>query len=103
MPVTEQRVDFFVRKAVAAVQEVEFENEREARHIATEAFDERYHGCGGSTGCEYIVDDQDLLTGFHGIRVDLERIGAVLKSVFHLFRRGWKLFRLANGNEARAD
>src|SRR6185369_9914816 len=67
---------------VAALEELELNEEREADHLALEPFDQLDRPVHGTACGEQVVDDQHLLTRRDRIAVDLEGVGSVLERIF---------------------
>src|SRR5204862_1270742 len=86
---------------VAALQEVELDEEREPDDLALEALDELDRALDGAAGGEEVVDDEDLLAGLDGVAVDLERVRAVLERVLDRDRLGRQLAELPDRDQAR--
>ena len=66
---------------VAALEEVELDQEREADDLALEPLDQLDRALDRAAGREQVVDDQDPLAGLDRVAVDLERVRAVLEGV----------------------
>src|SRR5688500_17222180 len=96
----QKREDVVAGELLSTIQEVEFDDESKARDLAAEFLDQLGNGGGGAAGGEYVIDDQHLLAGFDGVRMDLEDIGPVFESVLHLDRLRGQLFGLADRDEA---
>src|SRR5262249_19342442 len=58
---------------------------------------------GGSAGSKQIVHNQDTLSVFDCILVNLEGVASILEAVFNPGGRGRKLSRFAHGNEPRIE
>ena len=86
---------------VAALEEVELDEEREADDLALEPLDELDRALDRAAGREQVVDDQDLLAGLDRVAVDLERVRAVLEGVLDGDRLGRQLAQLADRDEPR--
>ena len=59
---------------VAALEEFELDQERQADDLALEPLDQLDRALDGAAGREQVVDDQDLLAGLDGVAVDLEGV-----------------------------
>src|SRR5262249_52527055 len=66
---------------VAALQEVQLDEEREADDVALQALDELDRALHRAAGGQEVVDDQDLLAGLDRVAVDLERVRPVFEGV----------------------
>ena len=86
---------------VAALEELELDQEREADHLALEPLDQFDRAVDRAAGREQVVDDQDLLTRRDRVAVDLERVRAVFERIFDGDRLGRQLAQLADGDETR--
>src|SRR5262245_50715285 len=84
-------------EAVAPLEEVELDEERQADDLALQPLDELDRALDGAARREEVVDDEDLLPGRDGVAVDLERVRAVLEGVLDGDRLGRQLAELADG------
>ena len=99
----DQGVDGTSAQLRLAVQEVEFDDEREADDDPAEAFDEGGDGGGGAAGGEHVIDDQNALPGGDGIAMDFEGVGAVFEGVLDGLDGSGQFLWLPNGDEAFAE
>src|SRR5262245_2805126 len=99
--IAHQRVDVVAVELVAAVQESELDDEREADHLTAQSFGKTDGRGRRAAGRDDVVDDQHLLTGRDRVAVDLEEIGAVLELVLLALDLTRQLSRLAHGHEPR--
>src|SRR5207302_8297625 len=79
--VVEQRVEVVLRQALAALEEVELDDERTAADLAAELLDEPRDRLHGAAGGEDVVVDHDPRPGLNRLRVQLEHVLAVLEPV----------------------
>ena len=94
-------MDLAAVEAVAAVEESELDEEREAHDLAAEPLDEAEGRRGRAAGREDVVDDEHLLAGRDRVAVDLEQVGAVLELVLLALDLPRELARLADGARIR--
>ncbi len=98
--VLDEGEDVAAGEFLAAVEEIEFNDEAEALHFAMGHFDELGDGVGGASGGKDIVNDDDVLAGEDGVGVHFEGVGTVFEDVFDADRFMGKLLGLADGDEA---
>src|SRR5579862_2857160 len=79
--VLQHREDIEAGKLFPPVQEIQFDRERRANHVAAEFPDELDTCRCGSAGCEQVVAQQDVLPGLHGVLMNFQLVGAVFKLV----------------------
>src|SRR5437763_16662333 len=79
--VVEQRVQIVVAQPVAALEEVELDDERAAADLAAELLDQAGDRLHRAAGREHVVVDQDACPGLDRLRVQLEDVLAVLEPV----------------------
>src|SRR4029077_2361229 len=92
-----------ITKPLASVEVCELDQDLDADDRCSKPAHEPDRGRGRPAGGQNIIHDQDLLTGLHGVGVNLERVGAVLEVVRLHYRRPRELAGLANGHEPGAQ
>ena len=90
-------------EAVAALEEVELDEEAQPDDLALEPLDELDRALDRAAGGQQVVDDQDALAGGDGVAVDLEGVRAVLERVLDGDRLGRELAELADRHEAGVE
>src|ERR1700682_6373523 len=95
--------DFDVGEALSPAQVFELDQDLDSDHLTSELANQANRGgCGAARG-QYIIDDQDLLAGFDGIRMDLELVGSVLELVRLADGFPGQLAHLADGYETGVE
>src|SRR5512142_1602549 len=79
--VMQQGEDVLALELVAALEEVEFDDEAEAADLGVELLGEVDGGVGGTAGGQQVVHDDDALPALDGVLMHLEGVGAVLQRV----------------------
>src|SRR5207244_851710 len=97
------RVELVLGESFAAVQEVELDDEGTAADLAAELLDETRDRLDGAAGREHVVVDQHPRPGRDRLRMELQRVLAVLEAIAGADRLGRQLARSARGHEAAAD
>src|SRR4051812_6289620 len=92
-----------VRDLLAAVQEVELDDELEADDLAAELLDELGHRLRRAAGRQHIVVDQHTRAVLERVGLELERVPSVLEGVLRADRLQWKLAGPASRNEPTAE
>src|SRR5579862_8366363 len=88
---------------VAAVKEIEFDDEGEACDLSAERAREFGGGFGGASGGEQVVDNENFFAGADGVLVHFERVGAVFQCVIEFDSFGGELADFADGNESGVE
>ena len=90
-------------EGVTRIQECELKDAAISDQLGTHVLDKLACRRNGTTGGNEVIDDKDAIAGLKGIRVDLERIGAVFEFVADGHGLARKLSGLTCGDEARAE
>src|SRR6476620_3910749 len=97
LSVFDQGAHLVALEPLASVQELQLDDERQADDLAAELLDELDRRLRGASRRQHVVVDQHLLPRDDRVRVDLERIEAVLERVLRRHRAPRQLSGLARG------
>ncbi len=101
--VHDQGVDFVVLEFLAAVKELEFDEEGNFEDFSAKLLNQSRRRRRGPAGGEEVIDEQDPAAGLEGVNVDGDRGAPVFEIIFLLVRLVRELPLFANGNEARLE
>src|SRR3989454_8205098 len=94
--IAQQGLDPRLRQPPAAVQEFELDQERESYELRPAVRHELASRLCGATRCQDVVHYQDLVPPLNSVLVHLQRVGAVLQSVFHTVPQRRQVVRLGS-------
>src|SRR6266853_1367802 len=98
-----ERLDVQPRQLVAALEEIELNDELEADDFAAQLADQLRHRRRSPASGEHVIDNQDATADFDGVAMDLQHVGAVFELIFDALRRRGELPGLAHGDESGAQ
>src|SRR5262245_17322810 len=88
---------------MAALQELQFDHERQSDDVSAERLDQPDHGFGRAPGREQVVGDDHVVAFADRVSVNLERVPAIFQVVAVAFDLRGQFLRLTDGYEARAQ
>ncbi len=97
-----QRTHRIGTKQVAAIEETEFDHERQSYDDAAELLYQLRCRCHRAAGGQQVIDQEHPCARLNGILVNLEPIGAIFEAVFDLDDGGWKFAGFSDRDESRA-
>lgn len=93
-----ERKDF-----IAAVEVCEFDQDGDSEEVAAEFGDELSGGGGGATGCEEVVDEDEVIARGDRVFVDFDDGFAVFEGVGDLASFPWEFAFFADEDETAAE
>src|SRR5215831_5293070 len=88
---------------MSALQELQFNHERQSDDVSAERFDQLDHGFGRAAGREQVVGNDHVVAFADRVSVNLERVPAIFQVVAVAFDLRGQLLRLADRHEASAQ